>query len=229
MCWENLTTKIASFIPPCYGFLWNFRFPPNPWTTTGPIEKMQGILILWKHMGDKFPPNQTRGAYPGAFPWQQQPHTNPPLPAFFVGLPAPRSCEVDDLVHVETALCRNATWAYHLVEVSTTNGGTAESLPVAWLEHLKQTKKTLKVGERRNGYVIQNTNFSWGSKKKNIPQKLTKHLLKIKGWFRCKSQMNSSLFKGTFVHFRRGVTWQSHSLASANLPVTVCNNGWKFG
>lgn len=157
------------------------------------------------------------------------PHQSTPDRRFFVGLFAPRSCEVDDLVPVETALCRNATWAYHLVEVSTT---TAErrSLPVAWLESTwNKQKNTLKVGERRNGYVIQNTNFSWGSKKKHIPQKLTKHLLKIKGWFRCKSQMNSSLFKGTFVHFRRGVTWQSHSLASANLPVTVCNNGWKFG
>lgn len=170
-----------------------------------------------------------RGVYTGAPPFAAATPPIHPNRRFFVGLFAPRSCEVDDLVHVETALCRNATWAYHLVEVSTNGGSSAAFRWPCWNPPEKKQKKNLKVGERRNGYVIQNTNFSWGSKKNNSPQKLTKHLLKIKGWFRCKSQMNSSLFKGTFVHFRRGVTWQSHSLASANLPVTVCNNGWKFG
>ena len=170
-----------------------------------------------------------RGAYPGASHGSSNPTPIHPYRRFLLGF-----------LHLEVARWMTlSTWKQRFVETPLGHitslkfrRQTAErrSLPVAWLESTwNKQKNTLKVGERRNGYVIQNTNFSWGSKKKHIPQKLTKHLLKIKGWFRCKSQMNSSLFKGTFVHFRRGVTWQSHSLASANLPVTVCNNGWKFG
>ena len=179
----------------------------------------------------QIPPQPNEGSLHWGTPWQQQPHTNPPLPQpTDVGLPAPRSCEVDDLVHVETALCRNATWAYHLVEVSTTNGGSSAAFRWPGWNPPETNKKTpLRLEKGETVMLYKTPTFLGVPKKKHIPQKLTKHLLKIKGWFRCKSQMNSSLFKGTFVHFRRGVTWQSHSLASANLPVTVCNNGWKFG
>ena len=170
-----------------------------------------------------------RGVYPGAFPWQQQPHTNPPQPTvFWLGF-----------LHLEVARWMTlSTWKQRFVETplghitSLKFRQTAErrSLPVAWLESTWNNQKTpLRLEKGETVMLYKTPTFLGVPKKKHIPQKLTKHLLKIKGWFRCKSQMNSSLFKGTFVHFRRGVTWQSHSLASANLPVTVCNNGWKFG
>lgn len=120
-------------------------------------------------------PQPNEGSLPWGLPMAAAtPHQSTPTDGFLLGF-----------LHLEVARWMTlSTWKQRFVETPLGHitslkfrRQTAEvQQPSGGLVgiHLKQTKKTLKVGERRNGYVIQNTNFSWGSKKKTHPSKINK-------------------------------------------------------